>query len=403
MRIAFGVRPALFATAFLSASHYLFAYAHTGYDQIIALFPLVAAFSLFFVGWRLSSATALFGAGAVSGLGFYTYGSSRAAIVILALFVLTMGFRWWRPSFAGPIALGFALVALPIFAVDKLEVLQVMWRHSAAEAEQPFVKHLFENVPRSLFAFNFSPDHGHYVAGPLMDAASAVLAVLGLSYVFFRFRSNPYRFLIIWYVAALIVTGVFSTYVRVSYDRMHIVLPAMAAFAGLAIHRILLALEAAAPATRLDRFKPAATTGLALVVLLPLVFGLNIHRFWTETPREDPTHPFTVAIRAVTEGPCDGNGLRNVMVSEGWSQPLSYVFGIYGSTRALPTLLNYEEVLSGAALDRVADAQCVVLLDVNGLPANILLAVLRTDKPTWRVEELTDLSGLTRLLVAHPP
>jgi hypothetical protein len=278
-----------------------------------------------------------------------------------------------------------------------------MWRHSAAEAEQPFVKHLFENLPRSLFAFNFNPDSGHYLSGSLMDAASAVLAVLGLSYVFFRFRSNPYRFLVIWYAVALIATGVFSTYIRISFDRMHIVLPAMAAFAGLAVHRILLALEAAVPATRLDRFKPAATTGLALLVLLPLVFGLNIHRFWSESAHVDPTHGFTVAVRAVTEGPCEGNGPGNVIVSEVHKGALGYVFGIYGLTDDRPTLLSYEEVLSGAALDKVAEAQCVVLLDMNGLPANILLAVLRTDKPTWRVEELTDLTGLTRLLVARPP
>ena len=54
VRVAFGIRPAVFATMFLSASHYLFAYAHTGYDQPFALFPLVAAFALFFAGWRSS-------------------------------------------------------------------------------------------------------------------------------------------------------------------------------------------------------------------------------------------------------------------------------------------------------------------------------------------------------------
>jgi hypothetical protein len=396
MRLAFGTRPAVFATVFLCASHYLFAYAHTGYDQIFALFPVVAAFSLFFIGWRCSSAAALFAAGAVSGLGFYTFGSARAGIVILALFILVMGFRWWRPAFLMPIAIGFVVAVLPIFAVDKMKVLEVIVNHSARASEDPLGKQILENLPRSLFAFNYNPDVGHYVSGSLMDAASAVLAALGLSYVLSRIGSRPYRFLAIWFVVALTVTGLFSPYDRVAFDRLHIVLPAMAAFAGIAVHRILLAVERAAP---VDRLRPVAT-GLALVVLLPLVFGINVHRFWVDSPRLDATHVFTVAVRAVTTGPCAGNGPENVIVSEIHSQALGYVFGIYGLTDDRPTLLSYDEVLSGAASDKMAEARCVVLLDMDGLPARTLWAELRADRPNWQVWELTDLSGLTRVLVA---
>ena len=399
VRLAFGTRSAVFATVFLSASHYLFAYAHTGYNNIFALFPVVGAFVLFFAGWRYASSLALFGAGALSGLGFYSFFSARVGIVILALFILTMGVRWWRPAFVGPVALGFTFLVVPIFAVDKMEVIDAVLRSSATESADPLGKQLLENLPRALFAFNYNPHSGHYVGGSLMDAASAVLAVLGLSYSLFRIRRGSHRFLIIWFAVAVTATGVFYIQDIVPFTRMHVVVLVMAAFAGIAVDRILATVEGLAPAINL---RPV-TTGLALAVLLPLVFGLNIHRFWSESPSEDPTHHFTVAVRAVTEGPCAENGPQNVMVSEVWTQALGYVFGIYGSTEDLPTLLSYEEVLSGAALDKVAEAQCVVLLDMNGLPANILLAVLRTDKPTWQVEELTDLSGLTRLLVAHPP
>ncbi len=55
----------------------------------------------------------------------------------------------------------------------------------------PLGKQLLENLPRALFAFNYNPDVGHYVAGSLMDAASAVLAVLGLSYVPLQDRQRP--------------------------------------------------------------------------------------------------------------------------------------------------------------------------------------------------------------------
>jgi len=399
MRLAFGVRPAVFATVFLSASHYFFAYAHTGYDQIVAVFPVVAAFSLFFIGWRYSSATALFAAGAVSGLGFYTFGSAKAGIVILALFVLTMGYRRWRPAFLAPIAIGFVVVALPIFAVDKVKVLEVMFNHSVNATREPLGRQILENLPRSLFAFNYNPDVGHYVAGSLMDAASAVLAVLGLAYVFSRIGSRPYRFLAVWYVVALTATGLFSPYDRVVFDRLHIVLPAMAAFAGIAVHRILLTLEGTAP---LDRLKPAAT-GVALVVLLPLVFAINVHRFWSDSAHLDTTHVFTVAVRAVTEGPCAGNGPGNVIVSEIHSEALGYVFGIYGLTDERPTLLSYNEVLSGEASDKMAKAQCVVLLDTDGPWAQVLLTELQEDRPDWQTREVTDLTGLTRVLVVEPP
>jgi hypothetical protein len=398
VRLAFGARPAVFATVFLSASNYLFAYAHTGYNNIFALFPVVGAFALFFVGWRYGSSLALFGAGGLSGLGFYNFYSARAGVVILALFVLTMGVRRWRPAFAGPVALGFVFLALPIFAVDKMHVIGAMLDSSARESANPLGKQLLENLPRALFAFNYSPYHGHYLAGPLMDAASAVLAVLGLSYCLFRIRSGPHRFLIIWFAVALTATGVFYILGMVAFTRMHIVLLVMAAFAGIAVDRILITVEGLTPAIR---FRPVAT-GLALVVLLPLVFAINVHRFWSESARLDATHVLTVAVRAVREGSCAGNGPGNVIVSEVHSEALGYIFGIYGLTDDRPTLVSYREVFSGAASEKMAGARCVVLLDMDGLPARTLWAELRADRPNWQVRELTDLSGLNRILVAGP-
>jgi hypothetical protein len=398
MRLAFGARPAVFATVFLSASHYLFAYAHTGYNNIFAIFPVVGAFALFFVGWRYGSSLALFGAGGLSGLGFYNFFSARAGIVILALFVLTMGVRRWRSAFAGPVALGFVFLVLPIFAVDKMEVINAMLNSSARESATPLVRHLLENLPRALFAFNYNPHHGHYVAGPLMDAASAVLAVLGFSYCLFKIRSGPHRFLIIWFAVALTATGVFYIQDNVPFTRLHIVFLVMAAFAGIAVDRILAVVEDLTPAISL---RPVAT-GLALVVLLPLVFAINVHRFWSDSAHLDATHVLTVAVRAVREGPCAGNGPGNVIVSEVHSEALGYIFGIYGLTDDQPTLLSYSEVLSGDAPDKMAKAQCVVLLDIDGPWAQMLLAELQEDRPDWETRELTDLSGLNRILVAGP-
>jgi len=125
LRTLLGPRPAVFGTVLLSASHYLFAYAHTGYDNVFSLFPLVLAFALFSGGLRRSSSFLLLASGIVSGLGFYTFYSSRAAIVVLALFVFTLGFRRWRPSVVLPVSLGFLLAVGPMFAVDGKEVIGV--------------------------------------------------------------------------------------------------------------------------------------------------------------------------------------------------------------------------------------------------------------------------------------
>ncbi len=107
-------------------------------------------------------------------------------------------------------------------------------------------------------------------------------------------------------------------------------------------------------------------------------------------------------MRAVREGPCAGNGPGNVIVSEVHSDALRYIFSIYGLTDDRPTLVSYDEVSSGAASDKMAEARCVVLLDMDGLPARTLWAELRADRPDWQVRELTDLSGLNRILVAGP-
>ncbi len=398
MRVAFGLRQAVFATLFLSASHYLFSYAHTGYIHVFAVFPVVLAFALFFIGWRYASSFALFAAGAAAGLGFYTFYSARAAIVVLAVFVLTMGFRRWRPSFAGVVALGFSLVALPIFAVNKMDVINAMLNHTPVRAEHPLGRHLLENVPRALFAFNYNPNEGHYLAGSLMDVASAVLAVLGLAYSLSRIRSGSHRFLVIWYAAAVVATGLFATYDRVAFERMHIVLPAMAAFAGIAVDQTLVVLE---DALRPERLKPLLT-GLAVVVLVPLVFALNIHRFWVDSARASPTHIITVAARAVMEGPCAGNGSSNAIVTEQSQVPssaLDYVFSIYGLTDNKPALLSYE----GESAGSLAGFRCVVLVAVDRPPAQSLLQDLLRDDPARSVEEVWDLSRSNRVLVVRHP
>ncbi|MCH8994502.1 MAG: hypothetical protein IH959_05965, partial [Chloroflexi bacterium] len=201
-----------------------------------------------------------------------------------------------------------------------------------------------------------------------------------------------YRFLVIWYVVALTATGLFFVHDRVASTRMQIVLPAMAAFAGIAVDRILIVLEGLSPA----KLKPLLV-GAALVVLVPLVFALNIQIFWVDSPRGNPGHPITVAVRAVMETPCRGNGASNVVVSKDISYFLEVVFRRYGMTDEQPMLLHYEETSS----EMLGGAPCVVLMN-PGLPlAQGLLEDLLQDDPARSVEELRDGSGSRRVLVVR--
>ena len=389
LRTLLGPRPAVFGTVLLSASHYLFAYAHTGYDSVFCVLPAVLAFALFNAGLRRSSSFLLLASGVVSGMGFYTFYSSRAVIVVLALFVFTLGFRRWRPGLVLPVSLGFILAVGPMFAVDKMEVIDGMLGQSTELMDEPLLKHILENVPRSLFAFNFSPDQGHYTAGALMDAASATLAMLGLLYALFRAGSTPYRFLLIWFAVSLAATGLFSPYERVPLSRLQIVLPAMAAFAGLAIHRSLLVLE---EATDRGWLRPYLGV-LAFAVLAPLVFVLNVERFWGDSARHSPTGQQTVAVRAVLEGPCEARP-GTFVVSVDQSPWLVSIFGMYGLGYPAPDIVAYDEV----SLGELASARCAVLMQTEQPEAMAVVEDLKREYPDKRMEEITDLSGSQRVL-----
>jgi hypothetical protein len=279
-----------------------------------------------------------------------------------------------------------------MFAVDKQEVIAGMLGQSVDMTNEPLLKHILENVPRSLFAFNFNPDQGHYTAGALMDDASATLAILGLSYALFRARSLPCRFLLLWFAVALVATGLFSPYERVPLTRLQIVLPAMAAFAGLAIHRILLVLEEATWREKLGPYLGVLT----FAVLTPLVFALNVQHFWGYSARHSPTGMQTVAVRAVLDAPCEARP-DTLIVSVDQSPWLKGIFGVYNLGDRTPAVVGYNEV----SLWTIAAAPCAVLMQTEQPKAQVAVKALQHEYPEKQLEELTDLSGSQKVLVVR--
>ena len=127
-----GRRAAVAAAAVFAFSHYVLAFAHTGYNNLSALPVASWALALFVLGWKRESSFLLYLAGVVAGLGFYTHYSARAVLPIMVLFSVTV-VRPRHLVHLWPLSLGFALAVVPTFVVEQETVLtrmfgQVDWR-----------------------------------------------------------------------------------------------------------------------------------------------------------------------------------------------------------------------------------------------------------------------------------
>jgi len=401
VRMLFGVRPALLSTVLLASSHYLFAYAHLGYDSIFPLFPTVLCLLLFVVGMRKGSTFALFGAGCAAGLGFYTFYSSRAAIVILALYLVTLGRRGLRPRDLVPLAWGFVLFVAPMFAVDRLDVFNRMTEQSVVGYDSSTVGEMAQrlrgNVPRSMLGFSYNPHNQHFVAGSLLDPISAVLATVGLLYCFSRIRHEGYRLLAIWFGVAVVATGFFFPVANVAISRLHYLLPVLAAFAGLALHHALRSAESVVlPPAIVSRGAQA----IVAVAVLVAAFSLNVERFWHETPQDIPTSPDSVAVRAVLSPSCRDLPRQTLIVGAHPEPLLQPAIDAYNLGQETPKIATFDTLPSSSDL---STAGCVVFMPRDDDPrSDPILRTLREALRTHREERLWDLSHIRYILVFRP-
>jgi len=327
IRTALGLRQAIFATAILACNHILFAYAHSGYDNILALFPTVLALALFIAGLKTRSLPLLFASGIVAGLCFYTFYTARTTIIIMALFLAVdhLPLMWRTRSLRSlldaplPIAIGFSLAVLPMFAVDGSDVI-------GATSERSLYSELgwwdatgamIDNIPRAFLAFNYYDADHHYVSGTFFDEISAVLMLFGLGYAISNFKKPAYRLLLIWFFVAVFVGGVLHEHAATELpSRLNFALPPAAAFAGIAVHKLVQAFSGLT--TR--EWAPLALSVLAFVVLMPSIFGFNAYRFYEFTPSIHVLTPTAVIYREATRPPCALAGHRSVVVARAGEQ-----------------------------------------------------------------------------------
>ncbi len=399
VRTLTNTRTAVVATAILASSHYLLGYAHTGYDNVFPLLPTVLALALFVGGTRRSSMLLLFCSGAIAGLGFYTFYSGRAAIVILAIVVFFLGRKRWQPAMVLPLAVGFALAVAPLFAVEGWNVIGEMRAESQSDGQSLFATFsgLAASAPRVFLAFNFNPYPKHFISGSLLDDVSAPLALLGLAYTATRLRSERYRLLLIWFLVAIVVTGLFHPRQVEINSRLHYVLPAMATFAGIAIDRLITILERLAP---LPRAQPALAA-LCVAGVLSAILGLNLYRHFEVSPERIPTPSASLVLREARAASCDLPGARTVVFAARPFPGIPEVFEFYDWGDKTPLFFRYDdppnvyEEAIGAG-----NVGCVLLADPQRSTSGRASAYLaQLSDSALSVEEVSDTSGRTTMLV----
>ena len=231
-----GRRSAIVAAAIFAFSHYVFAFAHTGYNNLSPLPVAAWAVALFVLGWRRESPILLYAAGLIAGLGFYTHYSSRAVLPILVFFSLSIG-SVRKLTHLWPLGFGFALTVVPTFAVDQEGVLtrmfgQVVGGHTEVVTGS-VGQRVLDNIALNLPAFSYSATVRTYVYGPLLDPVSGLIAALGIAVALGNLRDPGCRLLLAWFAVAMFMTGILAPYPHVAVTRPIFVVPPLTLLAGI--------------------------------------------------------------------------------------------------------------------------------------------------------------------------
>lgn len=396
-RELFSWRVAAPATAFFASSHYLFAYTHHP-TFIDALLPTTLSLYFLVLGLRRNSILLLFLCGIAAGLGFYSFFAGRAIILIVMLYMVSLGPRSLTPRTVIPVVLGFGVMVGPMFASDGWYVIDRMFEFSAAGYSEEVVgsrtTRIIHNIAQTTLAFNYSEQVRHYVSGSLFDPVTAVLYILGIGYAASRAKHPAFRLVLIWWLVALAATGFTSPYPAGALTRLHYVIPVAALLAGLTFDRVL---RLGYELTREPRTR-ALIVGVSLAALMVPVMYLNLHRFWWETPSTygAPTTE-AVAMRAFFSEQCeDGHRGMTIIIYE--PNLLRLVVGAYRLGERRPRLLDYpsaQRALASPGLLTKKDG-CIAVAATGRAPAGVsdeMVEQIKKAYPDKRFTTITDLAG----------
>ncbi len=409
VRELFRARVAVLATCFVASSHYLFGYAHHGL-YLDSLLSTSLGLWLLVIGLRRDSSLALFASGVALGFGFYMFESARAGVIIVSLFMLTFGIRSFRPAVFLPLAGGFILLALPLFATDGFSrVLHQMFGQSAVGYSSTITgdrwHRLAVNIQYSFVSYNYNTAGRHYVWGSFADPVTAALFVLGLGVVVARIKRPAYRLVFLWWIVEVAFNGFSNPYPQPPISRMQAAVLPVGVCAALAVDAIARPLtERSFRASWVsDRNWRVIGSTAAVAAVVPLVLYLNLYRFWYQLPRRfgTPTNE-TVVFRLATSPPCKGGDV--VIVAK---DPLSLLAKIMDSyhVKPKPTFLYYPAALAmvsdeqsaggTAAAPAVGSPDCIIV-QPNDQPGQLqtVLGGIPRRFPGYEGAEYHDPSGI---------
>jgi hypothetical protein len=396
-RVLFGRATALAAVWFFAGSHYLLAYAHTGYPNLEPLPLSVAAVAALVLGIRGRKRAWFLLAGMCAGLGWYTYYTSRALIAILGVATLLSVRRkaWFQAG--GWVATGFLVVVLPMLAVSRGEVFSAMFEQTGAgtTTEAAANRHLLPlwNTGRSLLAFNYNTHDGPYLHGSLLEPITAVCFVAGLAFVIGSWRDGQSRLVVAWYGVGLLVVGVISKYDYVSVSRLNFLLPVVSLCAAVGLTRGARVIGGMA-----GRAGPGLAVSLVAIVVVAATAS-NLHRFFVETPAKVPSTADAVVVRAVEDQRCLGSGFPSIIVERDISGALYPAFPAIG-IKPTPEWKRYSQPLDWLSK---TSRQCVIFRSPNDPDALRISAEISKLRAGRQPERLYDDSGKVSILVFYPP
>ena len=298
-------------SAVVATSHYLYAYSHTGHNNIDSV-PWVALTALL-VGVALIRPSPLlwYAAGAATGASLYWFFAARVAGLMIAVGMLQRGRRRFRDGLA-PALLGTAIVAAPFLVRNQTETITRMLAESATTKQAPFEEVLRESlglVGWSALAFHWSPVHGLYLSLGLLDPFSAALSAIGIGAALFRLSDWRRRTLVIWYCLILLLAGGLARHSGISAPRLLVAVPLLGIFVGDAVSGVVRSLG--------RRLSPAGIgrVGTVVALLLAVLFaGANLHRFRIVTPTRNPTNGEMLATQALYSPECRQAGARPLLL-----------------------------------------------------------------------------------------
>ncbi len=295
-------RTALAAALLLAGYHVHLHYSRATINVIFDTFFYPAAVFALLYGLRRASSPAAFVLGGLLA-GFAQYsnvGARLLPIMIIAFLLYLLAFQrsWLRGQRDNLLVLliSFVVVSAPMMVyawqrpddyntrINQIGIVQSGWleREQQTRGTGPLPV-LAEQFYRTLLGFGVYDDRTvSYGGGTLASPAMAVLLFLGLGLATVRWRQPVYALLLLWFWGGLIGGGVLTTDPPTS-NRLVMLTPVVALFAGLALAEVVRLLLLALGPRLSQRWKLAAVCVLAL----PLLFQDVRHYFRDYLPRQE--------------------------------------------------------------------------------------------------------------------